>query len=38
VQAVGAALLFLPPNIALQRTPSVSPPSPLSFETLGGAK
>ena len=24
-----------PPNIALQRTPSASPPSPLSFGTLG---
>jgi hypothetical protein len=26
----------LGPNIALQRTPSASPPSPLSFGTLGG--
>ena len=28
----------LAPNIALQRTPSASPPSPLSFGTLGGGK
>ncbi len=26
------------PNIALQRTPSASPPSPLSFGTLGVIK
>ena len=32
----GAHLSDTPPNIALQRTPSAAPPSPLSFGTLGG--
>ena len=27
-----------PPNIALQRTPSAAPPSPLSFGTLGDTR